>query len=468
LVPKPDGDPPFRLIHDLSSSEVNDNMQHLFLKMDTAREAMDAIGDLDQDEILLAKVDVKAAYRLVCVAPNSIHLLGGRVADEFFVDRCLPFGARVSPALWWIVMDAIKSAVVQAVQRAVPGVLLATFYHGDDLLFIMRKCDAAVAAYQCILGTMAQLGVPLSAAKCLSPRRALTFLGLWFDLDARTVSVPRDKLERLAAAVAKAIGNKPQRSALVVRLRVIQSVLGLAHFVSLGCPPARFLLNSVTDALRGHQNNDLVRLSERAVADLRDLLGFLQQWNGVTFFQPSHLRPLPPLSGDRQRVRVITTDAAVKFGMGGWLDSANARWFFSEPWHASDLSAATAQGTRSVATGVLELRAVLEALRLFGTLCADSLVVCRTDSSAAEADINTGRSQCQPMQELLRVIGHVCMQFRLRLFAMHIPSAHNVFADACSRGLVSLAQLQVLTGDHRLIRVGPSSAAQPVASSGEH
>jgi hypothetical protein len=31
-------------------------MQQLFLKMDTAREAMDAIGDLDQDEILLAKV----------------------------------------------------------------------------------------------------------------------------------------------------------------------------------------------------------------------------------------------------------------------------------------------------------------------------------------------------------------------------------------------------------------------------
>ena len=98
LVPKPGASPPVRLIHDLSASHVNDFMAHLWMRMDSMRDAMEAIADADPDTLLLAKVGVKAAYRLIFVAPNSAHLLGGRVGDDFFVDRCLPFGARVAPA----------------------------------------------------------------------------------------------------------------------------------------------------------------------------------------------------------------------------------------------------------------------------------------------------------------------------------------------------------------------------------
>ena len=45
-------------------------------------------------------------------------------------------------------------------------------------------------------------------------------------------------------------------SASRVRLREAQSALGLVYFVGTCCPPARLLLNSFTDALRGRDRHD--------------------------------------------------------------------------------------------------------------------------------------------------------------------------------------------------------------------
>ena len=49
---------------------------------------------------LLARVDLKSAFRLIPVRREDRELLGIHWRDKFYVDRCLPFGLRSAPFLF--------------------------------------------------------------------------------------------------------------------------------------------------------------------------------------------------------------------------------------------------------------------------------------------------------------------------------------------------------------------------------
>ena len=62
---------------------------------------------------LMAKVDIEAAFRLLPLNVESLHLLGCFWEGSYFVDRCLPMGCSLSCAyfemfssfLEWVVVD---------------------------------------------------------------------------------------------------------------------------------------------------------------------------------------------------------------------------------------------------------------------------------------------------------------------------------------------------------------------------
>ena len=57
---------------------------------------------------LIAKMDVKRAYRNIPVHPQDRHLLGMHWKGEIFVDMVLPFGLRSAPLLFTAVADALQ------------------------------------------------------------------------------------------------------------------------------------------------------------------------------------------------------------------------------------------------------------------------------------------------------------------------------------------------------------------------
>jgi hypothetical protein len=57
---------------------------------------------------LLAKLDIKSAYRLVPVHPNDRHLLVVEWGTGCYVDEMLPFGLRSAPKIFTAVADGIK------------------------------------------------------------------------------------------------------------------------------------------------------------------------------------------------------------------------------------------------------------------------------------------------------------------------------------------------------------------------
>ena len=61
---------------------------------------------------LLAKLDIKSAYRHVPMHPGDRHLLGIQWKGKTFVDTCLPFGLRSAPKLLNAVADALEWVIV--------------------------------------------------------------------------------------------------------------------------------------------------------------------------------------------------------------------------------------------------------------------------------------------------------------------------------------------------------------------
>ena len=95
LVPKSDGK--FRLITNLSAAHgrsINDFIDQKFCSVqytnfDTVLQMIAKLGP----NALLAKRDIKSAFRLLPLHPSEFHLLGIKCGDEYFVDKCLPMGA---------------------------------------------------------------------------------------------------------------------------------------------------------------------------------------------------------------------------------------------------------------------------------------------------------------------------------------------------------------------------------------
>ena len=60
---------------------------------------------------LLAKVDIKIAYKIVPVHPEDRSLLGMRWEGALYVDAALPFGLRSAPKIFSAIADAIDDAI---------------------------------------------------------------------------------------------------------------------------------------------------------------------------------------------------------------------------------------------------------------------------------------------------------------------------------------------------------------------
>ena len=56
---------------------------------------------------MLAKMDIRQAYRNIPVAPEDKHLLGLQWNDQIYIDQVLPFGLRSAPMIFSAIADAL-------------------------------------------------------------------------------------------------------------------------------------------------------------------------------------------------------------------------------------------------------------------------------------------------------------------------------------------------------------------------
>ena len=135
VIPKKHQPGKWRLIVDLSSpkgASTNDFVSPALCSLSYASVEDAAVYVYEAGRgTLLAKLDIKSAYRNVPVHPGDRHLLGTQWKDKMYVDTCLPFGLRSAPKLFNAVADALEWVIVNEGGSQVEFVI----HYLDDFLF---------------------------------------------------------------------------------------------------------------------------------------------------------------------------------------------------------------------------------------------------------------------------------------------------------------------------------------------
>ena len=232
LVPKSSGS--FRLIQHLSwpyGQSVNDGIsdEAACVKYSSFDEAVQCIA-ISGKSTLLAKADVKSAFRLLPVRREDFNLLGIHVGGYFYVDKCLAMGCASSPALFETFSTFLEWATRE---EAHCNRLL---HYADDFLAYGSHGTGPDSCWH-VLKTFQEVcrkfGVPLAEEKTEGPVSSLVFLGLEIDAHQQVIRIPFDKLAKLRALIGQSCLAKK------LTLRELQSVIGNLSFVCKAVPPGR-------------------------------------------------------------------------------------------------------------------------------------------------------------------------------------------------------------------------------------
>ena len=402
VVPKGHTPGKWRLITDLSFPEgasVNDGIDRglcslQYTSVENVARAAQALGR----GALLAKLDIKSAYRLVPVHPDDRHLLGFEWRGRHYVDGMLPFGLRSAPKIFTAVADALEWVLRRR------GVARIDHYLDDFIVIGPPGSPECAMALDTVLRGCADLGVPLAMDKLEGPVPCLTFLGIEIDTEAEVLRLPQVKFERMRATLELWSARK------VCKRKELESLIGILQHACKVIRPGRSFLRRMIDLLRvSHRPHHHIRLNHQFRADLLWWRTFAAHWNWVTSL-PAVMSPACE----------VTSDASGHWGCGAWSQRA---WFQFE-WP---------EVARPRHIAFKELFAVVLACATWGKLWRDTRVRCRCDNQAAVCALTSRSCRDPTLMHLLRGLFFIEAWFNFDLVAVHIAGVYNTLADDLSR-----------------------------------
>ena len=251
---------------------------------------------------LLAKVDIKSAFRLLPVHPADHHLLVMRWKKQLYIDTCLPFGLRSAPKLFNILADFLAWILNQ---QGVSPVL----HYLDDFL-TMGQADSATCHnnFITIQQTCQKLGIPLALEKLEGPSHSLTFLGIEIDTIHMEARLPQDKLSRISTQLTSWLEKRK-----ATKREILSLVGSLQHASKVVRPGHMFTARMYSTAARVKELHHFTRLNKDFRSDLHWWYTFINNWNGLSFLHLAQHQ----LTFDYQ----IQTDASGAWGCGAVFGS---------------------------------------------------------------------------------------------------------------------------------------------------
>ena len=402
VIPKGHTPGKWRLIVDLSSpngSSVNDGISSelcslSYISVDDISRAVAALGR----GTLLAKVDVKSAYRIVPIHPEDRPLLGMQWNGHLYIDTCLPFGLRSAPRIFTALADMLEwCAKEQGVAHL--------FHYLDDYITMGRaestECKANMAT---LLVTCNRLGVPVAPEKCEGPTTMLTYLGIEVDTMQMQLRLPEQKLRRVQATVGEWLGRKAGRR------RELESLVGLLQHAAKVVRPGRRFVRRIIAVMTTVKDRDrFVRLNAEIRSDLYWWSEFMVSWNGVGM-----------ITNPDQAVVDLESDASGKWGCGAAWGAQWLQWKWNLTAQQWDISPK-------------ELLPILLACVVWGRRWSGKKVRCHCDNMAVVEVLNNGYSRDKLLMHLIRCLFFISEHFKIQVEAVHCPGKDNIRADALSR-----------------------------------
>ena len=243
------------------------------------------------------------------------------------------------------------------------------------------------------------------------PSTRFVGLGIQFDLEANTISIPIQKVDDITALL------QLWRFRLSASLRDLQVLLGKLLHVCRVVRSGRLQLSRMLETLRRcAQKGAPVSLDNNFFLDLRWWEQNLSSWNGVSILEFTDFENMVALDA--------STDGGLTGGPGlGGVNFMAGQYFKCEvpvewrDWHISDL----------------ELVCHLVAIRLWGYQWSGLRVWGLTDSEPCELLLRHGRSRINRRLQMAREIASLEHRLQFVWVSGPIRSKENVLPDCLSR-----------------------------------
>ena len=181
-----------------------------------------------------SKTDLKSAFRLVPVLVLHRRWLLLKAVNPdtgetvFFIDKCLPFGASISCAVFQAFSDALKHIAEYLMKL---NNVLTNYL--DDFLFVsfMRElCDKMMSTF---LDLCKRINCPVSEEKTEWSSTIIVFLGTLLDGNRHMLCIPEEKRNKALNQVNRILHKRK------ATVKEIQCLTGLLNFLNRALIPGR-------------------------------------------------------------------------------------------------------------------------------------------------------------------------------------------------------------------------------------
>ena len=365
-----------------------------------------------------AKSDLKSAFRILPLSVSEYMLLIMYAVSPldnkvyYFVDKCLPFGASISCALFQQFSNCLAH-----IQKIKSGRSLVNYL--DDFYFVAflrTLCNQQVYMF---IELCNQIGFPVSIEKTEWASTILVFLGLLIDTEKLVIAIPLEKVQRAAELIWEFLNAK---KATVKR---IQQLCGYLNFLCRSILPGRAFTRRIY-ALTESKSTGKPLLSHHHVNINSEAKMDLTTWETFLKHQSVFCRPFIHCTHKWQAIRVkFYTDSTANpdLGMGGWCEQ---NWFFQR-WDSRFVK------NKNPSIEYLELYAVMVGVLLWIHKFSNKNIIIFCDNESVKFMINASSSTCKNCMVLMRIIVLQCLIHNAKLQCEHVSSKDNFIADSLSR-----------------------------------
>ncbi len=351
---------------------------------------------------LLAKFDIKRAYRLLPVDTQDRKYLGMKWDGKFYIDLALPFGLRSAPKIFTKFAN-----VLQALFERTGPVRYIQHYLDDFFIVGEPRSDECQVALDKCFKVCQSLGVPLGEDKTEGPSTCITFLGFELDSVAMELRLPASKLEKIKAKLK--FWDTRRSGTKRTLLSLIGSLQHCCQAIVLGRPFLRRLIDRACSVSELHH---FVHLSSGEKEDLDWWNTLLQEWNGRSLFLFPKWEKAPDM--------FVTSDAAGSIGFGAYYENEA----FAEKWPAE---------AASLNIGIKEMIPIVVAASMWGNSWQRKRIAFKSDNMSVVYCLRNGTCKEKHLAFLLRELSLLAVLKHFTFTAAHIPGRKNSKADALSR-----------------------------------
>ena len=410
VIPKKHQPGEWRLIVDLSAPEgksVNDGISKSLCSLNfiTVRDVAAHVHRVGKGA-LMAKMDVKSAFRNIPVHPDDRLLLGTQWENQYFVDTVLPFGLRSAPKIFNAVADALQWIVKQK------GVAYVEHYLDDFITVGAPDSDECADNLSTLLHSCSMLGMPVAPDKTEAPTPIIVFLGIEIDSIKQQLRLPQEKLARILKLLRSWSGRRTGTK------KELQSLAGTLEDAARIIIPGKAFLRRIYDAAASlAKSHHHIRLNSDVRSDIAWWLTFMTEWNGISLF--STLCELAPSA-------IVTSDASGHWGCGA---------YFTDQWFQIPWSVQPEYADENIASK--ELLPITIAAAVWGPQWQGRKVLSRCDNMAVVSVLCKRSCRDKNLMHLLRCLHFFEAHYRFHLISEHIRGIDNELADDLSRNHLS-------------------------------